>query len=83
MVLSVIVLANKLGITDPAEMDDIELDLLNQLYNVVINSVLVDQPITIADIREWHRRWHCWRKINKRAVNGIFVSCATSIKYRA
>ncbi len=51
------VLANKLGITDPAEMDDIELDLLNQLYNVVINSILVDQSITVADIREWHRRW--------------------------
>lgn len=51
------VLANKLGITDPAEMDDIELDLLNTLYDVVINSVQVDQSITVADIREWHRRW--------------------------
>ena len=49
------VLANILGITDPTEMDDIELDLLNQLYNVVINSVLVDQSITVADIREWHQ----------------------------
>lgn len=29
------VLANKLGITDPAEIDATELDLLNQLYTAV------------------------------------------------
>jgi len=51
------VLANKLGITDPSEMDNTELDLLNQLYDAVVNSVQEDQPITVADLREWHRRW--------------------------
>lgn len=51
------VLANKLGITDPAEMADIELDLLTQLYDAAINSIREDQQITIADLREWHRRW--------------------------
>ena len=51
------VLANKLGISDPAEMDDIELDLLNRLHEGVIDSVEADQRITVADFREWHRRW--------------------------
>ena len=51
------VLANKLGIADPKEMDDIELDLLNRLYKDVTSSVEVNQPITVADIREWHHRW--------------------------
>ena len=51
------VLANKLGITDPAEMADIELDLLTQIYDATINSIREDQRITVADLREWHRRW--------------------------
>ncbi|HDZ62193.1 MAG TPA: cell filamentation protein Fic [Nitrospirae bacterium] len=51
------VLANKLGITDPSEMDDIELDLLSQLYDSVINSIHDDQQITVGDLCEWHRRW--------------------------
>ena len=32
-------------------------DLLHQLYEDVTNSVQVDQPINVTDIREWHRRW--------------------------
>jgi len=51
------VLANKLGITDPAEMADIELDLLTQIYDATINSIRENQRITVADLREWHRRW--------------------------
>ena len=50
------VLANQLGISDPIEMDNIELDLLNQLYESVISSVREDQTLTVADLREWHRR---------------------------
>ncbi len=38
-------------------MDDIELDLLRQLYTAVFNEVEVDQVIKIADIFEWHRKW--------------------------
>ncbi len=51
------VLANKLGITDPSEMDDVELELLDQLSGAVIAEVAVDQQITLADVYEWHRRW--------------------------
>ena len=35
------VLANKLGISDPEEMDDIELGLLNRLHEDVIDSVRI------------------------------------------
>lgn len=51
------VLQNKLGITDVKNMDDVELDLLGQLYEAVFNSVEIDQQITVADIFEWHRKW--------------------------
>jgi cell filamentation protein len=51
------VLANKLGIADPAEMDDIELELLIQLYDQIPVMVDKDQHLTVADIKEWHRRW--------------------------
>lgn len=51
------VLANKLGISDPDRMDDIELDLLGQLYDVAVDSVRDDQQIIVANLREWHRRW--------------------------
>lgn len=51
------VLANKLGVPDPGEMDDIELDLLDQLYDAVVDSVTAEQRITAADLCEWHRRW--------------------------
>jgi cell filamentation protein len=51
------VLANKLGIADPAEMDDIELELLIQLYDQIPVMVDKDQHLTVVDIKEWHRRW--------------------------
>ena len=51
------VLLNKLGITDPAEMDEIELDLLEQLGDAVLDEVEVDQTINASDLCEWHRRW--------------------------
>lgn len=51
------VLRNKLGIQDPGEMDDIELDLLVQLYEIIPDIVLEDQKISTTDLKEWHRRW--------------------------
>ena len=51
------VLKNKLGIQNIAEMEEVELDLLIQLYDVIPEKVQVDQRITVADIKEWHRRW--------------------------
>ncbi len=77
------VLANKLGIADPREMDDIELDLLNRLYKDVITSVEVNQPITVADLREWHHRWlgkvYIWagrdRSVNMSKEDFHFAAC--------
>ena len=51
------VLANKLGISDPDEMEDVEVGLLNRLHEDVIGSIEADRPITVADICEWHRSW--------------------------
>jgi cell filamentation protein len=51
------VLKNKLGIHGASEMDDIELDLLIQLYDQIPDWVEKDQKLSTADIREWHRRW--------------------------
>ena len=52
-----LVLLNKLGITDVQEMNDLELDLLEQLYSAVLSEVEIDQVITVADVFEWHRKW--------------------------
>ena len=51
------VLKNKLGIQDVDEMDEVELDLLIQLYDVVPEEIEVDQQLSVSDLREWHRRW--------------------------
>lgn len=51
------VLANKLGITDPADMDEAELQLLLKLYEHVLTTIAPDQPLTVALIKEWHRKW--------------------------
>ncbi len=51
------VLLNKLGITDPTEMDDIELVLLEELQSKLLEEVRADQSITVADLCEWHRHW--------------------------
>ncbi|AUM13485.1 Fic/DOC family protein [Ketobacter alkanivorans] len=51
------VLANTLGITDPADMDEAELALLEKLYQ----HVLLDQPLpdvlSSPLIKSWHRQW--------------------------
>ena len=51
------VLANKLGISNAEDMDDVELDLLKRLYVDLLGSVEADRRLTVADICEWHRRW--------------------------
>ena len=77
------VLANKLGISDPGEMDNIELDLLKQLHEHLLGSIAADQPITVTDLREWHRRWlgnvYVWagryRTVNMSKDNFPFAAC--------
>ena len=51
------VLLNMLAITNPGEMDEIELELLNELTRELIDEIEVDQIISSADLREWHHRW--------------------------
>lgn len=51
------VLANKLGITEPADMDEAELVLLEKLYESVLLSHFSHGGIKVDDIKTWHRRW--------------------------
>jgi len=51
------VLINKPGISNSDEMDRVELELLELLYEKVLSNVTVDQTITVADLSEWHRMW--------------------------
>ena len=51
------VLLNKLGITDSAEMDEVELHLLLQLYELVLGDQLPVRQLNVADLKEWHRLW--------------------------
>ena len=75
------VLANKLGITDPVEIDNTEVHLLDRLYDEVVDSVGEEQPITVADLCDWHRRWlgnvYVWagryRTVNMSKANFLFA----------
>lgn len=51
------VLANKLGIVDPDEMDDLESRLLEDLYESVLRRDFPDRRLWVADLKTWHRRW--------------------------
>ncbi|MDT0496964.1 hypothetical protein RM530_06235 [Algiphilus sp. W345] len=50
------VLANKLQITDPDERDEVELILLEQLYESVVVHKLPQRVITV-DLVGWYRQW--------------------------
>lgn len=51
------VLANKLGITETADIEEAELILLEKLYDAVLVDALPERALTVADLRIWHRRW--------------------------
>ncbi|MFT4272538.1 MAG: Fic family protein [Pantoea sp.] len=51
------VLANKLGITAPDEIDGAELVLLEQLYRFIFEQHFPLQPVTVAMLKRWHRLW--------------------------
>ena len=51
------VLANKLDITDPDDMDEAELILLDQLSEDILINHLPQQALTIKEIKNWHYRW--------------------------
>ncbi len=50
-------LANKLGITETADIEEAELILLEKLYDAVLVDALPERALTVADLRTWHRRW--------------------------
>lgn len=80
------VLANRLGITDPEDMDDAELVLLEKLYQSVLIERLPDWQLTVQDLKDWHRRWlgniYPWAG-DVRSVNmgkdGFFFAAAPQI----
>lgn len=51
------VLRNLLDIISPREMDEIELDLLDQLYQSIFTSDFPDRRLTVADLKSWHHQW--------------------------
>lgn len=51
------VLANKLGITRPEDMNEAELVLLQKLYVEVLREHLPPGRISALHLRRWHRRW--------------------------
>lgn len=51
------VLKNLLGIKDPSEMDELEFELLGQLYNDLLIQHLPTSSITVEELKHWHRRW--------------------------
>ena len=77
------VLANKFGITQPEDMDELELELLTQLYEDVLIRNLPDRQLAVDDLKTWHRRWlgnvYDWAG-QERSVNmskGGFMFAAT------
>ena len=51
------VLKNHLGITDPAAMDQLELELLLQLYEELLIDRLPESGIAVDDLKRWHKLW--------------------------
>ena len=66
------VLRNLLGVTNPSEMDNVELLLLEQLYRAVFDEDFPDRHLTVADLYSWHYQWlgnvYSWAG-EQRAVN--------------
>jgi cell filamentation protein len=50
-------LANKLGIATSDEMDEAELVLLEQLYQSVFEEQFPEGLLSVAMLKNWHRRW--------------------------
>ena len=50
-------LRNKQGISTSADMDDLELSLLVQLYQEVLGEQQPTGVLRVSDLRTWHRWW--------------------------
>jgi cell filamentation protein len=66
------VLRNLVGISSADDMNDLELQLLGELYDEVLLQDLPDRPLKVADIKRWHRMWlgnvYAWAG-QERSVN--------------
>jgi cell filamentation protein len=51
------VLLNKLDITDSADLDEVELGLLDKLTLALLDEVESDQRISAQNLCDWHQRW--------------------------
>lgn len=52
-----LVLANKLGVIDSREMDIIELELLQDLYEYIFEKAFPEESLTVELIKDWHFKW--------------------------
>jgi cell filamentation protein len=79
-----LVLANKLGITDPEEMAEAELVLLEKLYDDVLVGSLPMRALRVEDLKTWHRYWlgnvYAWageeRSVNLSKGGFMFAAAA-------
>jgi len=51
------VLLNKLGLTSEEEINEVEVQLLEQLYVEVLITQQPDSRLSISDLKHWHRLW--------------------------
>lgn len=51
------VLRNLQGISSLEDMNELEFELLAQLYEGVLFDDLPDRTLTVDDLKAWHRRW--------------------------
>lgn len=51
------VLANKQGLATSDEIDEAELVLLEQLYQSIFEEQFPEGQISVAMLKNWHRRW--------------------------
>lgn len=66
------VLRNLVGVESPKDMDDLELNLLAQLYDEVLVREFPDRALRVDDLKRWHRLWlgnvYAWAG-HERSVN--------------
>ncbi|MFC7461452.1 Fic/DOC family protein [Hydrogenophaga defluvii] len=66
------VLRNLVGITSIEDMNELELELLGEVYREVLLQALPDRALTVTDLKHWHRMWlgnvYAWAG-QERSVN--------------
>ena len=66
------VLRNLVGIRSADDMNELELELLGEVYGEVLLQALPDLALTVSDLKSWHRLWlgnvYAWAG-QERSVN--------------